>query len=134
MATTRSLLEEARGIAAAAGVRLCLQTAYDPLQGGLQQPVAQLGAAADEVAVTTYGQGPDGVVRAATLLATARTGNAGLPLRLCLHPSAPHYRSEADLQRVRALCREQGVQSISVYHLGLLPWRTIERAAAALRA
>jgi hypothetical protein len=130
----RSLLDEARRIAAAAGVRLCLQTGHDPLHASLQQPVAELGSFTDEVAVTTYGQGPDGVEKALPLLVAARTGCASLPLRLCLHPHAPHYRNEADLHRILAMCREHGVETIALYHLGLLPWRTIERAAAALRA
>jgi hypothetical protein len=133
-ATMQSLLDEARRIAAAAGVRLCLQTAYDPLQASLQQPVAELGSFADEVAVTTYGQGPDGVEKALPLLVAARAGCASLPLRLCLHPHAPHYRNEADLHRILTMCREHDVATIALYHLGLLPWRTIERAASALRA
>lgn len=132
--TTQSLLDEARRNAAKSGVRLCLQTGYDALHAATQQPVGELGSFADEVALTTYGQGPDGVDRALPFLVPARTGHADLPLRLCLHPCAPHYTNDADLQRVAAKCREHGVQTIAIYHLGLLPWRTIERAAAALRA
>ena len=58
--------------------------------------------------------GPDRVVQA---LEAEITG---------LSPGAP-------LPSVRDLCAQHEVAGISLYHLGLLPWRTLERAAAILR-
>jgi hypothetical protein len=34
--------------------------------------------------------------------------------------------------KTRAACEARGVDSIAVYHLGLLPWRTVERVAKIL--
>jgi len=54
--------------------------------------------------------------------------------RLCIWPKSPQFASDDDLRRVVALCQRHGFSSISVYHLGLLPWRTVERVAAVLSA
>jgi hypothetical protein len=53
-------------------------------------------------------------------------------LRLSLHPRAPQFTRDDDLRALRDHCVAHGVGTIAVYHLGLLPWRTIERVAKVL--
>jgi hypothetical protein len=123
------------------GRRLAVQTNYDALRGTSAMPLAPVGQFVDEAVLTTYAEGPDGVAAALPHLKAAH-GEALHPplppearprLRLSLHPRAPQYRTDDDLRRVHELCAQQGVGTIAIYHLGLLPWRTIERVAAALR-
>ncbi|MCY2956193.1 MAG: hypothetical protein NT107_04060 [Planctomycetota bacterium] len=94
-----------------------------------------------ERVVTCYGEGPTGIQKTlAAVTGIAVTGIAGKAiaggngtLRLCIHPKAPQFSSEKDLLALRALCDQYGIRAVTIYHLGLLPWRTIERVAAALR-
>jgi methylmalonyl-CoA mutase cobalamin-binding subunit len=53
---------------------------------------------------------------------------------VCIWPKAPQFTGDEDLVKLRDACRRSGVGAIAVYHLGLLPWRTIERVAKMLRA
>ena len=123
----------------AAGVgqapRLALQVHPNEHFHGSQAPAsARYGLALGpraEVVLTCYGNGPDAIGKA--LSALPRPAGGDCALRLCIHPKAPEFQSDDDLRRVRALCEQHGVAAISIYHLGLLPWRTIERAAAILR-
>ena len=134
LSTLAAGVAAAREVGAASGLRVALQTNHDTLRGGPALPLAILGGMVDEAVLTTYGESPDGVAKALPHLAAAR-GSApnGLPtLRLSLHPKAPQYQTDADLERVAELCREHGVGSVAIYHLGLLPWRTLARAAKVL--
>ena len=124
-----------------AGCGLALQTHFDPLRDSAGVPVAALGGLFDEVALTTYGQGPDGVAAAMPHLLAARGAALEPPLspqqwprlRLCLQPRAPLYRSNDDLESVRALCASRDLASVAIHQFGLLPGRTLERVAAAFR-
>jgi hypothetical protein len=81
----------------------------------------------DERVLTCYGDGPDAI---SALLADA--GPLSLrssPRRICIWPKAPQFRSDDDLTKLREALERHGVESLAVYHLGLLPWRTIERVA-----
>ncbi|MBM3972543.1 MAG: hypothetical protein FJ301_00355 [Planctomycetes bacterium] len=91
-------------------------------------------AAGDERVITAYGEGPDAIGRmlAAASIQAARRG--GAPLRVCVWPKAPQFAGDDDLAKLRETCRANGVGAIAVYHLGLLPWRTVERVAKILRA
>ncbi|MGE3173480.1 MAG: hypothetical protein AB7O97_12720 [Planctomycetota bacterium] len=117
--------------------RLCAQTNYDGLRDGAALPLAMVAGSVEEAALTVYGQDPRAVAAALPHLLAAR-GEALTPplpraqwpaLRLCFHPKAPQFTGDDDLRALRALCTEHGVGAISIYHLGLLPWRTIERVA-----
>jgi hypothetical protein len=108
--------------------------AASPCGGSQVLPAETTGLrAGDEWVLTCYGAGPDKVELLLQHLHAARApGAARPPLRLCIWPKAPEWRSDADLQRLRALCTDHGVGSVAIYHLGLLPWRTLERVARAL--
>ncbi len=128
--------------AAAAGAALCAQTNHDALRGNAALPFPIVGGLVQECAMTVYGEKAAEVEAALPHLVAAR-GDGILPtrpagqqpaLRLCLHPRAPQYQSDDDLRRVRDLCAQNGIAAVSIYHLGLLPWRTIERVAKAWSA
>jgi hypothetical protein len=89
-------------------------------------------AATDERVLTCYGEGPDQIARLLGSDDAARLRAS--PRRLCIWPKAPQFTSERDLEQVRQLCRQHGIGSVAIYHLGLLPWRTIERVAKMLAA
>ena len=117
-------------------IRLALQVHPNEHFRGSQAPgsnryALELGERSEYV-VTCYGDGPDGIGKA--LAALPRPAGRQTSLRLCIHPRAPQFGGDGDLRVVRELCAQHAVSSLSVYHLGLLPWRTIERTAAAFRA
>lgn len=85
----------------------------------------------DERVLTCYGDGPDAIART---LAALPLGSRASPCRVCVWPKAPQFRGDDDLHRLRELLAARGVGSIAIYHLGLLPWRTIERVARVLAA
>lgn len=125
------------------GPRLSAQTHYDALRGNAALPFAMLGQFVQEAALTVYGSNLDGIRTALPALLAARGQDqrpTPLPkeqwpaLRLCLHPKAPQFTTDDDLLAVKALCTEHGIAAISIYHLGLLPWRTIERVGKVLSA
>jgi len=89
-------------------------------------------AAGEERVLTCYGDGPDGI--AAVLASDGLRAPGASPLRLSIWPKAPLFTSDQDLVRVRRLCEEHGVGTLAIYHLGLLPWRTLERVTKILSA
>lgn len=89
-------------------------------------------AATDERVLTCYGEGPDQIGR--LLGSDDAVRLRASPRRLCIWPKAPQFTSDRDLEQVRDLCRKHGIGSVAIYHLGLLPWRTIERVARKLAA
>jgi hypothetical protein len=116
--------------AAAGRTTLALQLQPDPLATGSQLggPPAEFDADVDAIVLTHYGEP----------IAQAETTWRGMPPLRCARrasfwPKAPQVAGDADLARIAALCREQRL-GVAIYHAGLLPWRTIERVAAALRA
>ncbi|MEY4830104.1 MAG: hypothetical protein RLZZ562_1900, partial [Planctomycetota bacterium] len=118
---------------------LCAQTNHDALRGNAALPFAILGGLVQECAMTVYGEKAAEVAPALPHLLAAR-GEGVVPprpaeqaaaLRLCFHPRAPQYQTDDDLKLVRDLCAQHGIGAVSIYHLGLLPWRTIERVANA---
>ncbi|HLQ36243.1 MAG TPA: hypothetical protein VK348_00475 [Planctomycetota bacterium] len=116
-------------------VKLAVQVHQNERFRGSQLPASprygiELGDGGEYVA-TCYGDGPDGIAKALTAMPRPAGGKGSL--RLCIHPRAPQFTSDDDLRKVRELCAQHGVTAISIYHLGLLPWRTIERVAAVLR-
>lgn len=98
----------------------------------LSQASAAAFASGDERVLTCYGDGPDGIAKVLQQVAANRPG--GQPLRLSLWPKAPLFAGDDDLQRIRQLGEEHNIATIGIYHLGLLPWRTIERTAKAFSA
>lgn len=99
---------------------------------GSQLPVAQAQGLGrdDEFVLTAYGESLEGIERLLTmadmhLLRDRRK-------RLCIWPKAPQFRSDDDLRALRASCGKHGITALSIYHLGLLPWRTLERVAKVL--
>lgn len=90
--------------------------------------------ASDERVVTAYGEGADAIGRMLAAAPIQAARGAGAPLRVCMWPKAPQFTGDEDLIKLRDTCRLHGVGAIAVYHLGLLPWRTVERVAKMLRA
>ena len=86
--------------------------------------------ASDQRVFTCYGEGPEQI--AAVLDHDGAAAVAGSPRRVCFWPKAPLFSSDQDLEDLRAICEARGVGSMAVYHLGLLPWRTVERVAKIL--
>ncbi len=110
-----------------------VQVHPNPLFTGSQLPVAQAeGLGADEHVITAYGEGPAAIeaLLGSGDLSRLQQGRK----RLSLWPKAPQFSSDEDLHKVRALAEARGVATIAVYHLGLLPWRTLERVARVLTA
>ena len=126
--------ETVAAVASESAVPLALQVHQDPHFRGSQMAFDEqlVGAVAEgtEGVMTTYGTGPDAIE--AMLAATPAALLEQSDKRLCIWPKAPQFTCDADLQRVVALCRDHGFATIAVYHLGMLPWRTIERVAAAM--
>lgn len=86
----------------------------------------------DERVLTCYGEGPDKI--AALLAHPGMQAASGSDRRLCIWPKAPQFTSDEDVVAIKDLCAQQGIETIAIYHLGLLPWRTIERVAGILSA
>ncbi|MEQ1633219.1 MAG: hypothetical protein ABL997_12655 [Planctomycetota bacterium] len=126
----------------ASDATICAQTNYDALRGNAALPFRTVGGLVHECAMTVYGEKASDVAPSLPHLLAA-TGNSETPppsaaprpsLRLCFHPRTPQYQTDDDLAMVKDHCKKNGIDGISVYHLGLLPWRTIERVAKVLRA
>ncbi|MCA8951166.1 MAG: hypothetical protein KDE27_16790 [Planctomycetes bacterium] len=133
VATARAATMHAFGadLRRAVATDLALQVHPDPTFAGSQLPVAQVdGFGAQEFVVTAYGES---LAATARLVAAAPIAALG-PKRLSIWPKAPQLASDEDLVKVRELCAQHGIDALAIYHLGLLPWRTIERAARVLQA
>ena len=112
------------------GVELALHVAPDPLFTGSQmgQPFDAVDDLVDEIVVTHYGETPEQIAGA-----WRDRGPAAVPVRIAIWPRAPQFLSDDDVLEVAAVARRAGCAGLRVYHLGLLPARTIERVAALLR-
>lgn len=119
---------------ASAPLRRAIQVHPNPWFTGSQLAAASAAAfpAADERVLTCYGEGPDAIGK--TLAAHAAVAVPTAPLRLSIWPKVPQFTGDEDLVKVRDLCRAHGVGTLAIYHLGLLPWRTIERVAKMVTA
>lgn len=133
-ARRRTVAELASKAVATAPLRRAIQVHPNPWFTGSQlaAPTAAAFPAGDERVLTCYGEGPEAIAR--QLAAWSAVAPAGAPLRLSIWPKAPQFSSDQDLVKVRELCAAHRVTSLAIYHLGLLPWRTIERAAKMLGA
>lgn len=123
----RRFLQAARQAAGSAA--LALHVEPDPFFTGSQmgQPFAAVGDLVDEIVVTHYGMGPEQI-------ASAWAGQqiAGLTVHGALWPKAPQFTRDEDVRAAVEALVNTGCAGVRVYHLGLLPWRTIERVAAML--
>ncbi|MCU0866804.1 MAG: hypothetical protein MUC36_23715 [Planctomycetes bacterium] len=118
-----------RVIAATPHTARAVQVHPQPWFTGSQLTVAAAAAfpIGDERVLTCYGEGPEAIGK---LLATPGMRSAtASPRRVCVWPKAPQFRSDEDLQALRVLLQQHGIDALSIYHLGLLPWRTLERVA-----
>jgi hypothetical protein len=86
----------------------------------------------DERVLTCYGDGPDAIGR--LLGGATPLSMRASPRRVSVWPKAPQFGSDEDLMKLRQVLDRHGIASLAVYHLGLLPWRTIERVARAFIA
>lgn len=130
-----SVVKMAAAVVAASGAcRRAVQVHPDPWFTGSQLSAASADAfpQTDQRVFTCYGDGPAQI--AAQLDHDGSRAVAPSPRRLCIWPKAPQFTGDDDLVRTRELCIERGVESVAVYHLGLLPWRTVERVAKILSA
>ncbi len=121
-----------RVVEASGACARAVQVHPDPWFTGSQLAASAAAAfpAADERVLTCYGQGTDAIAK--VLAHDGARVFAASPKRLCIWPKAPEFTRDEDLVRVRELCRTHGVDSVAIYHLGLLPWRTTERVAKML--
>lgn len=118
-------------VAATPATARAIQVHPHPWFTGSQLSLANAGAfpAGDERVFTCYGEGHDAIAKV-----LAADGVTALPSRrLCIWPKAPQFTSDEDLAKIRELCAARGVSALAIYHLGLLPWRTIERVAKMAR-
>ncbi len=106
------------------GVRLSVHLNMDPLFSGSQigQPFQSVASMVDEIVVTHYGETP-------LKMAEKWRGqkDIGRRTRVAVWPKAPEYTSDKDLIAVMNLVEERNLDGVRLYHLGLLPWRTVER-------
>lgn len=89
-------------------------------------------AGGEERVLTCYGDGPDAIAK--VLAADGVRAIVDAPLRLSIWPKAPLFTCDDDLQRIKQLCDAHNVGTVAIYHLGLLPWRTLSRVAKILTA
>ena len=124
-----SFLREARAVLPSS-LGLALHVHPDPYFTGSQMGIelARLGPSVQEVVFTCYAEGAD---RIEALLKTLIVP-PGLRTRLAIWPRAPQFRDDPDLRRVRDAAVAAGVGGVRIYHAGLLPARTLRRAAGAL--
>lgn len=122
----------ARVVAATPHVRRAVQVHPHPWFRGSQLAAGAASAypATDERVLTCYGDGLDAIGKA--LASDGAKTWAASPRRVSFWPKAPQFQGDDDLRNLRALCERHGVGSLAVYHLGLLPWRTLERVAKEL--
>ncbi|MBX3463107.1 MAG: hypothetical protein KF830_08045 [Planctomycetes bacterium] len=117
------------------GLAAAVQVHPATLFTGSQMALPQTqGFRPDEYVLTAYGETPDGMRALLRGAATPRLDGPPPQQRLCIWPKPPSCASDEDLGRIRDLAAEHGITSIAIYHLGLLPWRTIERVARAFTA
>ena len=98
----------------------------------LSVAAAQAFPSSAERVLTCYGESPSKIE--ALLQHPGMPAIAASARRLCIWPKAPQFTSDEDLHRIVALCREHRIETVAIYHLGLLPWRTIERVTKVLSA
>ena len=110
-----------------------VQVHPNPWFTGSQLAFASTGAfpVADERVLTCYGEGLDVIGKQLAALPDAARSS---PRRVSIWPKAPQWKSDDDLVQLRELLVRENVGAVAIYHLGLLPWRTIERVAKILRA
>lgn len=100
---------------------------------GSQLPLPQaIGCAPGELVLTAYGESVSAIRGMLERLQHQRS--AGTTLRVSVWPKAPQFSSDSDLQALRELLAAHAVDSLAIYHLGLLPWRTLTRLTRALLA
>jgi len=116
------------------GIVRAIQVHPHPWFTGSQLAASSAGAfpAGDERVLTCYGDGPDAIGKLLGSVGPATLRSS--PHRVCIWPKAPQFTSDEDLVKLRDLLTAHGVKSLAIYHLGLLPWRTIERVAKICRA
>lgn len=111
-----------------------VQVHPDPWFTGSQLSAASATSfpAGDERVLTCYGNTPAQIE--AVLKHDGMRAVGSSTQRLCIWPKAPQFESDEDLAKVLETCGAYGIASLAIYHLGLLPWRTIERVAKMVRA
>jgi hypothetical protein len=123
----RELLAELRD--AAGAKRLALHASFDWTFTGSQlgAPLEFVAELVDEVISTHYGESIAGIDLAWNGLPTDR-----VPVRAAIWPKAPQFTGERDLRDLLEILERRGAAGLRIYHLGLLPWPTIERVGAVL--
>ncbi len=113
------------------GVRLGTHITFDAMFTGSQLGMeeSRIVDQVDDLFLTCYGKGPDKIEAACRDLQPETLAK----LHLCILPKAPEFTGDEDVQRLRRLAVERGMAGVRVYHLGLLPWATVERVAGLLR-
>jgi hypothetical protein len=111
------------------GVRLSVHLNMDPLFSGSQigQPFHSVASMVDEIIVTHYGEPPMRMVDK-----WAGQKNVGRHTRIAIWPKSPEYNEDKDIVAAMNLVEERKLDGLRIYHLGLLPWRTVERVMKVL--
>lgn len=106
-----------------------LQLEPSPLFSGSQMgvPIAAVADLVDGIVMTHYGQRPEEIAAIWQSLPEIE-----VPMRAAIWPRAPQFTSDADLCRVWDAVAAAGGAGLRIYHLGLLPWKTLERVAKVL--
>ena len=95
------------------------------LDGG--QPFHSVASMVDEIIVTHYGEPPMRMVDK-----WAGQKNVGRHTRIAIWPKSPEYNEDKDIVAAMNLVEERKLDGLRIYHLGLLPWRTVERVMKVL--
>jgi hypothetical protein len=106
------------------GVRLSVHLNMDPLFSGSQigQPFQSVASMVDEIIVTHYGEPPKRMIEK-----WAGQVDVGSRTRIAIWPKSPEYTEDKDLIAAMNLVDQLKLDGLRIYHLGLLPWRTVER-------
>ena len=58
--------------------------------------------------------------------------NVGRRTRIAIWPKSPEYNEDKDIVAALNLVEDRNLDGLRIYHLGLLPWRTVERVMKVL--
>lgn len=130
-AIVRAVLEQVRCVLPES-VRLTAMVEPDPLHAGSQASLEPTEAAEllDGIVLTHYGQAAAARRRSWERMAPVA---AAAPCTAAFWPRRADFAGLADLVAAAKECRALGAAAVRLYHYSLLPPRTLERAASALR-
>ena len=120
---------------AAPAVRIAAHVRADPLFTGSQfgMPLASALDRVDEVIYTHYGDNLAKMRAHHEPLLGTLSAEQRSRVRVAFWPKSPQFGGVDDVRALAAWLGDAGLGAPRVYHLGLLPWKTIETVAEAFR-